>query len=111
VATVPAIIGTTYYLVSKRHIYFPQSYWASALPEASWLAAQPWEFLSRGWNHPGCINAPWVGMFDTIYAHQYLVDDVKIGVMSMVLLFQGRMKLVLRILYSGIVACLAPSGI
>ncbi|KAH7322483.1 UbiA prenyltransferase family, partial [Stachybotrys elegans] len=115
VATVPTIIGTTYYPFAKRHTYFPQLIlgfcltWGVMVGSSAMGASQPWK-------DPATLSllgasTLWVVIFDTIYAHQDLADDVEVGVKSMAVLFRGRMKLVLWVLYSAMVVCLTASGV
>ncbi|KAK4447008.1 UbiA prenyltransferase family-domain-containing protein [Podospora aff. communis PSN243] len=89
-AALATVVATFYYPYAKRHTHFVQFIlgfclaWGVVVGAAAVGAAKPWE--DRGTlclvGAVGC----WVVVFDTIYAHQDLTDDVRVGVKSMAVL-------------------------
>lgn len=99
IATVPTILGTTYYPWSKRHTYFPQVVlgfclaWGTIVGCAAMGADKPWKDQSSL-----ClvlVSTFWTMIFDTIYAYQDIEDDIKVGVKSTAVLFGSHTKIFL----------------
>lgn len=99
IATIPTIVGTTYYPWAKRHTYFPQVVlgfclaWGIVVGGAATGVEEPWKdsatlllVLS---------STLWTVIYDTIYAYQDIADDTKIGVKSTAVLFRGNTKALL----------------
>ncbi|KAH6701363.1 UbiA prenyltransferase family-domain-containing protein [Leptodontidium sp. MPI-SDFR-AT-0119] len=112
--TIPTIIGTTYYPFAKRHIHVPQLVlgfcltWGIMVGSSAVGVAKPWTDPSTVFLLVASIL--WVVIFDTIYAHQDLVGDMKIGVKSMAVLFRNHAKALLWTLYLGMSTSLVASG-
>lgn len=53
----------------------------------------------------------WVVLFDTVYAHMDLADDIKLGVNSLAVFVQGYAKLVLSVLAIGTSTLLYSVGV
>ncbi|KAI2631118.1 prenyltransferase [Xylaria nigripes] len=98
-ATVPTIVGTTYYPWSKRHTYFPHVVlgfclaWGVIVGSAALGTLNPWK--DRGALCLVIITTFWTVIYDTIYACQDIKDDLLIGVKSTPVLFGQRTKNVL----------------
>lgn len=113
-ATIPTIIGTIYYPYAKRHTHLPQLLlgfcltWGIMVGSSAVGAVQPWTDPSTLFLLVASIL--WVILFDTIYAHQDLADDLKIGVKSLAVLFKNHAKALLWALYLGMSTCLLASG-
>lgn len=113
-ATIPTIFGTIYYPYAKRHTHLPQLVlgfcltWGIMVGSSAVGASKPWKDPSTVLLLVASIL--WVVLFDTIYAHQDLADDLKIGVKSMAVLFRNHAKALLWTLYVGMSACLLASG-
>lgn len=96
VATIPTIVGTTYYPWAKRHTHFPQVVlgfclaWGIVVAAAAIGVNEPWADASVL-----CLvvsSALWTVIYDTIYAWQDVTDDVRTGVKSTAVLFQNKTK-------------------
>ncbi|KAI1400392.1 prenyltransferase [Hypoxylon fuscum] len=102
IATVPTIVGTTYYPWSKRHFYFPQLVlgfclsWGIMVGSAATGMVSPW--TDRGALCLLFTSILWTTIYDTIYAYQDITDDVKIGVMSTAVFFGNHTKTLLWLL-------------
>lgn len=85
-ATVPTIVGTTYYPFSKRHTYFPQVVlgcclaWGIVVGSAAAGLERPWADASTLLLVAASVL--WTVIYDTIYAYQDVKDDLRIGVKS-----------------------------
>ncbi|KAI1437418.1 UbiA prenyltransferase family-domain-containing protein [Xylaria sp. CBS 124048] len=134
----PNIIGTTYYPWAKRHTNFPQIVlgwclaWGIVMgscamglkpftigpfgsAEATWTWTWTWTWTQKVWAQPtiSCIflaSILWTIIYDTIYAHQDLQDDLKVGVKSTAVLFGDLTKLFLWLVLGCMVALLAMAG-
>jgi 4-hydroxybenzoate polyprenyltransferase len=113
-ATVPTIVGTIYYPYAKRHIHLPQLVLGFCL---SWgiVVGSSAVGVVKPWTNPSTIfllvaSILWVILFDTIYAHQDLADDLRIGVKSMAVLFRNQARALLWTLYLGMIVSLLASG-
>ncbi|KAK0641831.1 UbiA prenyltransferase family-domain-containing protein [Cercophora newfieldiana] len=93
IAAVATVVGTVYYPYAKRHSHFVQFLlgfcltWGIVVGSAAMGTVRPWRDGSTG-----CLVGAvglWVVGFDTIYAHQDLRDDLRVGVRSMAVLVRG----------------------
>ncbi|KAL4889678.1 UbiA prenyltransferase family-domain-containing protein [Aspergillus ambiguus] len=113
-ATVPTIIGTTYYPYAKRHTHFPQVVlgfcltWGIMIGSSAMGVSEPW--MDKSTLSLLMASILWVIIFDTVYAHQDLEDDLKVGVKSTAVLLQNYARLFLVVLYLGMSACLFACG-
>ena len=114
-ATIPTIIGTLYYPFAKRHTNFPQVVlgfcmtWGVMIGSSAMGVDAPWKNGSVI-----CLLAAatlWVILFDTVYAHQDLADDLKVGVKSIAVFCNGFAKPLLFLLYVGMIYLLWISGV
>ncbi|KAH7627199.1 hypothetical protein B0T09DRAFT_368376 [Sordaria sp. MPI-SDFR-AT-0083] len=77
------IIGTTYYPYDKRHTHFAQFVlglcleWGIMVGSAGMGVPAPWRDPSTA--SLVAASVVWVVIFDTIYAHQDLADDLRVG--------------------------------
>ncbi|KAI1656817.1 UbiA prenyltransferase family-domain-containing protein [Daldinia decipiens] len=99
ICTLPTVLGTTYYPWAKRHTYFPQVVlgfclaWGAMVGASAMGIQQPWTKGTAICLFLACLF--WTVMYDTIYSHMDLEEDIKIGVKSMAVYFQGKAKLLL----------------
>ncbi|KAI2643724.1 UbiA prenyltransferase family-domain-containing protein [Xylaria nigripes] len=127
---VPNIIGTIYYPWAKRHTNFPQLVlgwclaWGIIMGSCS-MGLKPFTGGPFGYEtstHAGVWVQPsiacvffasilWTIIYDTIYAHQDLKDDLKVGVKSMAVLFGDFTKLFLWLILGCMVALLCMAGV
>lgn len=114
IATIPNIIGTLYYPYSKRHTHLAQVVlgfcltWGIMIGSSSMGVETPWKEPSTV-----CLFAAstiWVVIFDTIYAHQDLEDDLKVGVKSTAVLLRGYARFALSVLFIAMSGLLIYSG-
>lgn len=114
-ATAPSIVGTLYYPFAKRHTNLPQVIlgfcltWGIMIGSSALGVDKPWTDRSTL-----CLlgaSILWVMLFDTIYAHQDLADDLKVGVKSLAVLFNGYAKPLLWTLFGGMSVLLYLSGV
>jgi 4-hydroxybenzoate polyprenyltransferase len=95
-ATIPTIVGTLYYPWAKRHTHFPQLVlgfclaWGIVVGSAAAGVKQPWEDL--GILNLVIVSSSWTVIFDTIYAHQDLDDDIRLGIGSTAVFFGHHAK-------------------
>ncbi|KAI0406580.1 prenyltransferase [Xylaria palmicola] len=98
-ATLPTIVGTTYYPWAKRHTYFPQVVlgfclaWGIIVGCAAAGEEEPWKDGAAL-----CLvmaSVLWTVTYDTIYASLDIQDDIKIGIKSMAVLFGTYTKIML----------------
>ncbi|CAF3433764.1 hypothetical protein SNK03_004039 [Fusarium graminearum] len=114
-ATIPTILATLYYPFAKRHTYFAQVVlgfcltWGVMVGSSSMGVEAPWKQESA----VSLLLASnlWVILFDTVYAHQDLEDDLKVGVKSLAVLFNGRARPLLWTLFLGMCTCLYWCGV
>ncbi|KAK3328244.1 UbiA prenyltransferase family-domain-containing protein [Cercophora scortea] len=110
----PNIFGTAYYPFAKRHTHLAQLVlgvcltWGIMVGSSAMGVYQPWWDPSTVCLFVGSIM--WVVIFDTIYAHQDLADDLRVGVKSTAVLFGSWAREILWVLGAGMVAALAASG-
>jgi 4-hydroxybenzoate polyprenyltransferase len=119
---VPSIAGTAYYPYAKRHTNVPQLVlglflaWAVVIG-ALILGVDAVESKSSAWpvNVPlsamvlGCTA--WTMIYDTVYGHLDLENDLRLGVGSMAVLFQGHTKQFLWTALTLMVTSLTISGV
>ncbi|CAA9965508.1 UbiA prenyltransferase family [Pyrenophora teres f. maculata] len=113
-AAIPTIVGTIYYPYAKRHTNLPQLVLGFCL---SWgiMVGSSAMGVVKPWTDPSTIclltaSILWVVLYDTIYAHQDLADDVKIGIKSMAVLFRNQARALLWTLFLGMIVSLLASG-
>ncbi|KAI1746615.1 UbiA prenyltransferase family-domain-containing protein [Xylaria castorea] len=127
---VPNIIGTIYYPWAKRHTNFAQLVlgwclaWGIVMGSCA-MGLKPFtggpfgnELLLSGkfWVQPSvaCVfvaSILWTVVYDTIYAHQDLKDDLKVGVKSIAVLFRDTTKVFLWLVLGCMVALLFMAGL
>ncbi|KAI0403373.1 UbiA prenyltransferase family-domain-containing protein [Xylaria palmicola] len=131
---VPNIVGTIYYPWAKRHTNFAQLVlgcclaWGIMMGSCA-MGLKPFtggpfggsESLSLAgenklWVQPAvaCVfvaSILWTVVYDTIYAHQDLKDDLKVGVKSIAVLFREWTKVLLWLVLACMVALLAAAGV
>ncbi|KAI0199426.1 UbiA prenyltransferase family-domain-containing protein [Astrocystis sublimbata] len=128
---VPNIIGTIYYPWAKRHTNFAQLVlgwclaWGIVMGSCA-MGLKPftggpfgsndlfaWEAISVQ-PSVACIffaSILWTVVYDTIYAHQDLKDDLKVGVKSIAVLFRDMTKVFLWLCLGCMVALLSMAGL
>ena len=126
----PGIIAWTYYPYAKRHTNFPQlvlgfslswgivmgSLAVGKVPYYSSLGVPPvtgpfWpDHLDRSSLALFSASTLWSVIYDTIYAHQDLEDDIKAGIKSLAVYFKGQTKPALSVLLFGMTSSLVASG-
>lgn len=101
-ATIPTIVGTTYYPWAKLHTYFPQVILGFCL---AWgiIVSSGFVGMDKPWNDKAALclvlaSTLWTVIYDPIYAHQDLADDVNIGVKSTAIFFGKYVKVLLWII-------------
>ncbi|KAM7203268.1 UbiA prenyltransferase family domain containing protein [Rhypophila sp. PSN 637] len=114
IAALYTIIGTIYYPFAKRHFPAPQLVLGFCLTWGIMVGSAATGF-SAPWADPSTIflfvaSALWVVIYDTIYAHQDLADDLKIGVKSTAVMLGGNSRPALWLLFAGMTASLVTSG-
>ncbi|KAF7594711.1 hypothetical protein BBP40_008604 [Aspergillus hancockii] len=102
-AAAPGIIGWAYYPWAKRHTYFPQVVLGLCLSWGIVMGSLAGGFVPLAidgfrvrWEPSSlCLFAActlWTMIYDTIYAHQDLVDDKKAGIKSLAVLYEDQTK-------------------
>ena len=90
----PAVIGAGIYPFAKRFTYYPQVLlglilaWGIIMGEVA-MGLDPFESI-RIASSIGCLflaSTMWTVIYDVIYAHQDLDDDIKAGIKSMAVLY------------------------
>ena len=113
---VPITILFAFYPFAKRVTYYPQVVlgfpfaWAIFMCCAA-LGVDP--FGSRSRVPTACLfaaNILWTIIYDTIYAHQDIKDNVKAGVKSMAVRFANNTNLLVTVLASVLLALLVLTG-
>ncbi|KAH8590932.1 UbiA prenyltransferase family-domain-containing protein [Bisporella sp. PMI_857] len=113
-AVVPNIVGTIYYPYAKRHTHFAQVIlgfcltWGIIVGSSAMGAPKPW--ADKSTLSLLFASVLWVIIFDTIYAHQDVSDDIKVGVKSMAVMFNKRAKPLLWVLFTCMSCLLVSSG-
>ncbi|KAI0145107.1 UbiA-domain-containing protein [Xylariaceae sp. FL1272] len=129
--SVPNIIGTFYYPWAKRHTNFAQLVlgWCLAWGIVMGSCAMGLKPFTGGpfggelslhsgeqiWAQPAIVcvffaSILWTIIYDTIYAHQDLKDDLKVGVKSIAVLFRDRTKVFLWLTLGVMLALLSLAG-
>ncbi|KAI1774271.1 UbiA-domain-containing protein [Hypoxylon cercidicola] len=119
----PNIIPTTYYLWAKRHTHFAQvvlGVWLAWGVLMGSIAMGVAPYVVDFANGEYAINKSaiclyllsvrWTVIYDTVYAHQDIKDDTKIGMKSLAVLFRGRTKLALSFVIGAMALLLNASG-
>ncbi|KAI1407349.1 UbiA prenyltransferase [Hypoxylon sp. FL1857] len=128
---VPNIIGTCYYPWAKRHTNFAQLVlgfclaWGIIMGSCA-MGLKPFiggpfgGVNGNGWKQffwaepsTACLFLAcilWTVIYDSIYAHQDIKDDIKVGLKSIAVLFKDRTKPVLWLLLGCMVALLYTCG-
>ena len=114
----PAVVGAGIYPFAKRVTYYPQVVlglilaWGIVMGEVA-MGLDPFE--SAGITASiGCLflaSTMWTIIYDIIYAHQDLDDDIKAGIKSMAVLYQQSAKNLLWILLATLSCLLTAGGI
>ncbi|EJP62077.1 prenyltransferase, UbiA family protein [Beauveria bassiana ARSEF 2860] len=115
VTCVPSIAAILYYPFAKRQMFAPQLVLGISIGlcvlvgSAAMGIEKPWYDASTL-----CLATAtmlWTILFDTIYAHMDLVDDVKLGVNSFAVFIQGYARPVLSLLAVGQITLLFAAGV
>ncbi|KAK4185133.1 4-hydroxybenzoate polyprenyltransferase [Podospora australis] len=112
-AAVPEILATIYYPWAKRHTHLPQLVlgfcltWSIMVGSCAMGVGVPWGDRSTILLLLAAVL--WVVIFDTVYAHQDLVDDVKIGVKSTAVLLKRHRRTTARAVLSVLVLAMASA--
>ncbi|KAK3935417.1 UbiA prenyltransferase family-domain-containing protein [Diplogelasinospora grovesii] len=126
----PNVLTTTYYPWAKRHTNFAQLVlgfclaWGVVIGSIT-LGNEPFMYGPFALNQyaGGVLNVDtsatslllacilWTAIYDTIYAHQDVKDDTKLGLKSMAVLFRERTKPVLWGLLFCMLGCLVVVGV
>ncbi|KAL2802455.1 UbiA prenyltransferase [Aspergillus granulosus] len=126
----PSILGWTYYPYAKRHTNYLQVVlglclaWGVVMGELS-LGVETASF-SRGWSwedfvrgefrvNPAIVslvvaNTLWTVIYDTVYAHQDVEDDLKAGIKSIAVLWRSQTKILLWGSLGGLAVLLSYTG-
>ncbi|GFF30149.1 4-hydroxybenzoate polyprenyltransferase, mitochondrial [Aspergillus udagawae] len=111
----PSILGWTYYPWAKRHTNYPQVVlglclaWGVVMGELSlgietisFPQGWSWKKLIHGEFHVNSAilslvfaNTLWTVIYDTVYAHQDIEDDLKAGIKSIAVLWRQQTKILL----------------
>ncbi|KAI1390545.1 UbiA prenyltransferase [Hypoxylon trugodes] len=125
----PNIIGTFYYPWAKRHTNFAQIVlgfclaWGIMMGSCA-MGLKPFtggpfgaesEWKQTFWAEPSITSlllasVLWTVIYDTIYAHQDVKDDIKVGLKSIAVLFRDRTKPLLWLSLGCMVALLYTCG-
>lgn len=111
ISMVPAAAATMYYPFAKRHIPAPQLVigfcmgW-SVLFGVLAMGYDAGHAADRSTMSLMMATAMWTVLCDTVYAHQDLADDERIGVKSLAVLVRGHAKTVLWLLLVAMIALL-----
>ncbi|PYH43913.1 4-hydroxybenzoate octaprenyltransferase [Aspergillus saccharolyticus JOP 1030-1] len=119
----PNIISTSYYPFAKRHTHLPQLVlgfclaWGVVMGEVA-MGVQPLSYSPQTGEvslDPSvfCLvtgTAVWALIYDTIYAHQDLQADLRVGIKSLAVLLQERSKIVLWLALALMTGLLVQAG-
>jgi 4-hydroxybenzoate polyprenyltransferase len=108
--TLPNVLAIVYYPWAKRHTYFPQVVlgfclaWGTIMGELA-LGVRAFTLSSGSSLIPITTESSaialflagvvWTVIYDTVYAHQDLQADLRVGIKSLAVLLQGRTKMAL----------------
>lgn len=114
-STIPSTLGALYYPFAKRHTYFPQVVLGLCLTWAITIGSSAMG-VEQSWTDPSVIclwlgSVLWVIIFDTIYAHQDLADDIRVGVKSLAVFTHKFAKPFLWTLFAAMSLLLYFSGV
>ncbi|KAI5865271.1 UbiA prenyltransferase [Durotheca rogersii] len=125
VYAVPNIIGTAYYPWAKRHTNFAQLVLGFCLAYGIVMGSctmglkpftgGPFGATDKVWVEPSIASlllasVLWTVIYDTIYAHQDVKDDIKVGLKSIAVLFRDWTKPLLWLLLACMVSLLYLCG-
>ena len=114
----PAVIGAGIYPFAKRVTYYPQVVlglilaWGTVMGEVA-MGLDPFE-STEIIASIGCqflASSMWTIIYDMIYAHQDLDDDIKAGIKSMAVLYQRSAKSLLWTILATMSCLLTAAGI
>ncbi len=115
VVCVPNIVAILYYPFAKRQMFAPQLVLGVCMGLCGLVGSSAMGLESPWSNTPTqCLATAtmfWVVLFDTVYAHMDLADDIKLGVNSLAVFVQGYAKLVLSVLAIGTSTLLYSVGV
>ncbi|KAI9574532.1 4-hydroxybenzoate polyprenyl transferase [Boletus coccyginus] len=102
----------TIYPFMKRVTYWPQAVLGLAF---NWGALLGWSAVAGSVDWHVCVplyagGICWTLVYDTIYAHQDKIDDVKVGIRSTALLFGERTRPILTALSASTVSLITYAG-
>lgn len=113
-AEIPNVVATAYYPFAKRQINLPQLVLGFCL---AWgvIVGSAGAGLSRPWADGSVVglllaSVTWVLIFDTLYAHIDLKDDLRVGVKSAAVQIRGFAKPALWLWSLAMASCLIASG-
>ena len=121
----PSIIGWIYYPWAKRHTYFPQFVLGFCLAWGILMGSLAMEFdlfayamresskTARAESSTICLflaSILWTMIYDTVYAHQDLQDDIKAGIKSLAVLYRDQTKPLLWQLFALMIGLLIACG-
>lgn len=120
----PTAAGWAYYPWAKRHTHYPQAVLGLCLAWGTLVGslAVGHEIMhpapDGGWGSRvvvglGCLMVActlWTMIYDTIYSHQDLEDDMKVGIKSLAVLYREHTKPVLSAFLAGMAILLVASG-
>lgn len=108
VYALPSIVGSMYYPWAKRHTNAPQLVLGLCLAWGIPMGSLALAKECLGFDTKSCrfsvdpaatclflASVLWTMIYDTIYAHQDLKDDVQAGIKSLAVLYRGRTKTLL----------------
>jgi len=113
----PAVIGAGIYPFAKRVTYYPQVMlglilaWGIVMGEVA-MGVNPFE-TTKITASIGCLflgSTMWTVIYDFIYAHQDLDDDIKAGIKSMAVLYHQSAKRLLWIFLATLLCLLTVGG-
>ncbi|KAF2753654.1 UbiA-domain-containing protein [Pseudovirgaria hyperparasitica] len=124
--SVPGILGWTYYPYAKRQVPAPQAVlgfclaWGNVMGEKT-MGVEAFTTGLLGSNSVPAVQYGsaalfaavllWSMIYDTVYAHQDLEDDLKNGIFSLAVLCRGKTKVLLWLLLALMVGSLVGTGI
>ncbi|KAK3984534.1 UbiA prenyltransferase family-domain-containing protein [Cladorrhinum sp. PSN332] len=115
IAALASSLATVYYPFAKRHFPAPQLILGFCL---TWgiMVGSAGVGVPAPWTDPSTVylfiaSALWVIIYDTIYAHQDLADDLKIGVKSTAVMFGEWARPALWLLWASMSASFVASGL
>ena len=116
-STIPSLIVVTAYPAMKRYTNYPQVVLGMAF---SWGAMLGFPALGLSLLDPAvaaaaaCLyasNVAWTVLYDTVYAHQDIKDDKRVGVKSTAIANEGRTRKFLSVMGAVQLSLLAGAGL